>query len=70
MREVHCFLFDHGATVLWVRIRIRWIHMFLDLPDPDTSLFERSGSESGSVSKWYGSTDPDPYQNVTDPQHL
>jgi hypothetical protein len=24
---------------------------------------------SGSVSKRYGSADPDPHQNVTDPQH-
>jgi hypothetical protein len=24
---------------------------------------------SGSVSQRYGSADPDPYQNVTDPQH-
>ncbi len=24
---------------------------------------------SGSVSQWYESADPDPYQNVTDPQH-
>jgi hypothetical protein len=31
-----------------------------------------SGSESGSVSQRYGAADPvpDPYQNVTDPQHL
>ncbi len=27
-----------------------------------------SGAKSGSLSQWYGSTDPDPYQNVTDPQ--
>jgi hypothetical protein len=27
------------------------------------------GSESGSVSQWYGSPDPDPYQIVTDPPH-
>jgi len=26
-------------------------------------------SRSGSVSPWYRSADPDPYQNVTDPQH-
>ncbi len=25
--------------------------------------------ESGSVSQMYGSADPDPYQNVTEPQH-
>jgi hypothetical protein len=29
----------------------------------------RSGSETGSVSQRYGSPDPDPYQNATDPQH-
>jgi hypothetical protein len=28
-----------------------------------------SGAGSGSVSQGYGSTDPDPYQNVMDPQH-
>jgi hypothetical protein len=27
-----------------------------------------SGSESGSVSQWYGSADPNPDQNVTNPQ--
>jgi hypothetical protein len=26
-------------------------------------------SGSKSVSQWYGSADPDPYANVTDPQH-
>jgi hypothetical protein len=28
-----------------------------------------SGSESGSISQRHGSVDPDPYQNVMDPQH-
>ncbi len=28
-----------------------------------------SGSESGSISHRHGSTDPDPHQNVLDPQH-
>jgi hypothetical protein len=28
-----------------------------------------SGVGSGSVSQRYGSADPDPQQNVTDPQH-
>jgi hypothetical protein len=28
-----------------------------------------SGSESGSISQRHGSADPDPHQNVTDPQH-
>jgi hypothetical protein len=27
------------------------------------------GSGSGYVSQRYGSVDPDPHQNVTDPQH-
>jgi hypothetical protein len=27
-----------------------------------------SGSESGSISQRYGSADPDPHQNVMDPQ--
>jgi hypothetical protein len=28
-----------------------------------------AGSRSGSISQRHGSTDPDPYQNVMDPQH-
>jgi hypothetical protein len=28
-----------------------------------------SGAGSGSISQRYGSEDPDPHQNVTDPQH-
>ncbi len=28
-----------------------------------------SGSESGSISQRHGSADPDPHQNVMDPQH-
>ncbi len=42
-------------------MRIRRISMFLGPP----------GSVSGSVSQRYGyeDPDPDPYQNVTDPQH-
>jgi hypothetical protein len=31
-------------------------------------LLKESGAWSGSVSPWYGSADPDPYQNVTDPE--
>ncbi len=33
------------------------------------SLTKRAGSGSGSVTQWHGSADPDPNQNVTDPQH-
>ncbi len=43
------------------------------IPDPQhcPSLMKKAGAESGSVfvSLCYGSADPDPYQNVTDPQH-
>jgi hypothetical protein len=28
-----------------------------------------SGSGAGSIRQRYGSADPDPHQNVTDPQH-
>jgi hypothetical protein len=28
-----------------------------------------SGSESGSIGQRHGSADPDPHQNVMDPQH-
>jgi hypothetical protein len=30
---------------------------------------EGSGSESGSISQRHGSADPDPHQNIMDPQH-
>jgi hypothetical protein len=33
--------------------------------DPDPG----SGSESGSISQRHGSVDPDPHQNVMDPEH-
>jgi hypothetical protein len=29
----------------------------------------KKGVGSGSISRRYGSGDPDPHQNVTDPQH-
>ncbi len=32
-------------------------------------LTKKAGSKSGSLRQWYGFADPDPYQNVTDPQH-
>jgi hypothetical protein len=36
-----------------------------------TDEISEAGSESGPgfVSQWCGFADPDPYQNVTDPQH-
>jgi hypothetical protein len=37
--------------------------------DPDPYVFGPPGSESGYVRQRYESKDPDPYQNVTDPQH-
>jgi hypothetical protein len=30
---------------------------------------EGSGSASGTISQGHGSADPDPHQNVMDPQH-
>ena len=30
---------------------------------------EGPGSESGSISQMHGSADPDPHENVLDPQH-
>jgi hypothetical protein len=33
------------------------------------SLTKRAGSGSGSVNQVNRSKDPDPYQNVTDPEH-
>jgi hypothetical protein len=33
------------------------------------SLKKGVGSGSGSISQRYGSADPDPHQDVTDPQH-
>jgi hypothetical protein len=46
---------------------------FCSVPDPqpdlDPYVFGHPGSASGSVNQRYGSEDPDPYQNVTDPQY-
>ncbi len=45
----------------------------MSVPNPDPYVLGPRGSKSGSVSQRYGSEDqdqhPDPYQNVTDPQH-
>jgi hypothetical protein len=30
---------------------------------------ERSGSASGSINQRHGSVDPDPHQNIMDPQY-
>jgi hypothetical protein len=30
---------------------------------------KKAGSGSGSISQWHGSADPDPLQNVMDPEH-
>ncbi len=32
-------------------------------------MTKTAGSGSGSISQKHGSADPDPYQNVMDPQH-
>jgi hypothetical protein len=38
---------------------------------PNNLLTKRAGYRAGSgpVNQWYGSLGPDPYQNVTDPEH-
>ncbi len=46
-----------------------------NIPSKSTSnkqkkIFFGNGAESGFVSQRYGSADPDPYQNVTDPEHF
>jgi hypothetical protein len=35
----------------------------------ENSRIHRSRAGSGSIAQRHGSADPDPYQNVTDPQH-
>ncbi len=37
--------------------------------NPDPYVFGPPGPASGSFSQSHGSEDPDPYQNVADPQH-
>ncbi len=41
----------------------------LKVTDERTGSGSAFGSAFGSVSQRYGSEDPDPYQNVTDPEH-
>ncbi len=58
----------------WLFIFEEWCKCTSDLgthPHPDPYVFEPLGSLSGSVSQRYGSVDPDPdpYQNVTHPEH-
>ena len=50
--------------------------MFLGLPGPDLegtasgrSMTTVAGFRSGSNSQRHGSADPDPHQNVMDPEH-
>jgi hypothetical protein len=52
------------------------LRLFTGAPDPhpdpdpqDPYVFRPPVSASGSVGQRYGSEDPEPYQNVTDPQH-
>jgi hypothetical protein len=49
------------------------LYDFLSLKN-DVNVVSKSNKQknpggAGSVSQRYGSADPDPYQNVTDPQH-
>jgi hypothetical protein len=42
---------------------------FQNIPEPELEYFNPTfGVGSGSVSQRSGSADPDPYQNITDPQ--
>ncbi len=42
---------------------------FASLKSPKTGAGSGVGSGAGSINQRYGSADPDPYQNVMDPQH-
>ncbi len=45
------------------------IFVFASLKSIKKGVGSRVGSGSGSISQRYGSGNPDPRQNVTDPQH-
>jgi hypothetical protein len=47
------------------------IHFFASLKSPKKGVGYGvgPGNKSGSISQRYGSANPDPHQNVTDPQH-
>ncbi len=61
------------STGLWLIYDFLSLKNYVSVPDPDPYVFGPLGSASGSVSQRYGCEDPDlqpdPYQNVTDPQH-
>jgi hypothetical protein len=65
--DFYCFL-----TSLWFFVYEEW-RKCTSVPDPDPNpyVFGLPGSASWSVSQRYGSENPhpNPYQNLTDPQH-
>jgi hypothetical protein len=48
---------------------INKIILFVSLKSLKKGVRSRVGSRYRSISQRYGSVDPDPHQNVTDPQH-
>jgi hypothetical protein len=52
-------LYDFFSLKNDLNVAVFWMRMFWGPP----------GFASGSVRQRYGSQDPDPFQNVTDPQH-
>jgi hypothetical protein len=45
------------------------LYLYASLKLLETGVGSGVGSGSGSVSQRYGSANPDPHQNVTDPLH-
>ncbi len=69
---LHVFLsLKNGVNVPLKRIKYKNINteIFVCLLVSWRSVTKRAGSGAGPVSQRYGSEDPIPYQNVTDPEH-
>jgi hypothetical protein len=52
---------------LWLSYKKIWKFIFASLKSLKKEV--GSGVEYGSISRRYGSEDPDPHQKVMDPQH-
>jgi hypothetical protein len=63
----------YGTYINIIKLELEEFFWFvvLKVTDENSRIAAGSGagSESGFVSLGYGSADPDPYQNVMDPQH-
>jgi hypothetical protein len=71
MRSLWLFIFEEWCkcTLKSNKNKKTWILFCWHLECPEEKRRIRSRIRIPIVNQWYESADPDPYQNVTDPQH-